>query len=68
MGEGTPGEQDSPYRTSFEKVFLKQSEDFYARESAALLLECDAPTFLQKVRPLFLFATPAKPLRRSTND
>lgn len=59
MGDGTPGEQESPYRTSFEKVFLKQSEEFYARESAVLLLECDAPTFLQKVRPRSHFPRPS---------
>ena len=49
MGEGLPGEQLSPYKTSFERVFLRQSQEFYTRESAALLLEVDAPSFLLKV-------------------
>lgn len=49
MGEGMMGERDSPYKTSFEKVFLSQSQEFYQQESAELLLNCDAPTFLIKV-------------------
>ncbi|KAL8286410.1 hypothetical protein RQP46_004427 [Phenoliferia psychrophenolica] len=50
MGEGPPGEQLSPYKTSFERAFLRQSQEFYARESAALLLEVDAPSFLRKIQ------------------
>lgn len=51
MGEadGT-GNGASPYRTSFEKLFLKQTEEFYKRESETLLVENDCPTFLFKVR------------------
>lgn len=49
MGEGMHGERESPYKTSFEKAFLKQTEEFYRVESAALLIECDAPTFLKRV-------------------
>lgn len=40
----------SPYRTTFEKMFLKQTESFYERESKRLLVENDCPTFLRKVR------------------
>lgn len=50
MGEGNIGDQQSPYKTSFERAFLKQTGEFYAMESARLLIECDAPSFLQKVR------------------
>lgn len=49
MGPGIAGEQLSPYKTSFEVAFLTQTKEFYTRESAALLLSCDAPSFLQKV-------------------
>jgi cullin 3 len=52
-GSAVMGEQgligQSPYRTSFEKAFLKQSEEFYQRESKQLLVENDCPTFLNKV-------------------
>lgn len=41
---------ESPYTTSFEMAFLKQSKLFYEKESTSLLFECDAPTFLVKVR------------------
>lgn len=48
MGEaGLMGQ--SPYRTAFEKAFLKQTEEFYAAESKRLLVENDCPTFLKKV-------------------
>ncbi|GAA6055941.1 hypothetical protein JCM3770_005606 [Rhodotorula araucariae] len=49
MGEGPPGAGESPYKTSFEQAFLKQTEEFYARESARLLVECDCPSFLQRI-------------------
>ncbi|BGP14809.1 hypothetical protein JCM10213v2_002764 [Rhodosporidiobolus nylandii] len=49
MGEGPPGAKESPYKTAFEQAFLKQTEEFYARESARLLIECDCPSFLQKI-------------------
>ena len=49
MGVAQPGELASPYKTSFERAFLAQSEDFYAKESARLLVECDCPSFLTKV-------------------
>jgi len=51
MGEGTPGARESPYKTSFEQALLKQTEEFYTRESERLLVECDCPSFLQKVSP-----------------
>lgn len=50
MGEGQIGDSESPYKTSFEKAFLRQSAEFYQKESEALLLECDAPSIMQKVR------------------
>ncbi|GAA5958697.1 hypothetical protein JCM3765_006007 [Sporobolomyces pararoseus] len=49
MGEGTPGAKESPYKTSFEQALLKQTEEFYKRESERLLVECDCPSFLQKI-------------------
>ena len=49
MGEGTSGARESPYKTSFEQALLKQTEEFYTRESERLLVECDCPSFLQKV-------------------
>ncbi|GJN87607.1 hypothetical protein Rhopal_000562-T1 [Rhodotorula paludigena] len=49
MGEGPPGAQESPYKTAFEQAFLKQTGEFYARESARLLIECDCPSFLQRI-------------------
>ncbi|BGP30931.1 hypothetical protein JCM10296v2_002693 [Rhodotorula toruloides] len=49
MGEGPPGAKESPYKTAFEQAFLKQTEEFYARESARLLIECDCPSFLQRI-------------------
>jgi cullin 3 len=49
MGEGTPGAKESPYKTSFEQALLKQTEEFYTRESERLLVECDCPSFLQRV-------------------
>ncbi|GEM06638.1 cullin 3 [Rhodotorula toruloides] len=49
MGEGPPGAKESPYKTTFEQAFLKQTEEFYARESARLLIECDCPSFLQRI-------------------
>ncbi|GAA5935658.1 cullin family protein [Sporobolomyces koalae] len=49
MGEGTPGAKESPYRTSFEQALLGQTEEFYKRESERLLVECDCPSFLQKI-------------------
>ncbi|GAA5916504.1 cullin family protein [Sporobolomyces salmoneus] len=49
MGEGTAGAQESPYKTSFEQALLKQTEEFYRRESERLLVECDCPSFLQKI-------------------
>lgn len=49
MGEGTSGAKESPYKTSFEQALLKQTEDFYKRESERLLVECDCPSFLQKI-------------------
>ncbi|GAA5852604.1 hypothetical protein JCM8547_002559 [Rhodosporidiobolus lusitaniae] len=49
MGEGPPGAKESPYKTAFEQAFLKQTEEFYKRESARLLIECDCPSFLQKI-------------------
>ncbi|BGP38828.1 hypothetical protein JCM10449v2_002766 [Rhodotorula kratochvilovae] len=49
MGEGPPGAAESPYKTAFEQAFLKQTEEFYARESARLLVECDCPSFLQRI-------------------
>ncbi|ORY88874.1 Cullin-domain-containing protein [Leucosporidium creatinivorum] len=52
-GAAVMGEQgligQSPYRTAFEKAFLKQSEEFYQRESKQLLVENDCPTFLKKI-------------------
>lgn len=52
-GAAVMGEQgmvgQSPYRTAFEKAFLKQSEDFYAKESKQLLVDNDCPTFMKKV-------------------
>lgn len=60
MGEGTPGEQESPYKTSFEKPFLEQTKQFYTLESEALLISCDAPTFLKKVRLLSLLVLPTE--------
>lgn len=56
MGDGLAGEQQSPYKTSFERAFLKQSQEFYAKESADLLVECDAPNFLRKVVLIFPLA------------
>jgi cullin 3 len=49
MGEGTSGAKESPYKTSFEQALLKQTEEFYKRESERLLVECDCPSFLQKI-------------------
>ncbi|GAA5835767.1 hypothetical protein JCM11251_007420 [Rhodosporidiobolus azoricus] len=49
MGEGPPGAKESPYKTAFEQAFLKQTEEFYKRESARLLDECDCPSFLQRI-------------------
>lgn len=49
MGRGVDGELHSPYKTAFEKPFLAQSEDFYAKESAQLLIDCDCPSYLIKV-------------------
>ncbi|GAA6063234.1 hypothetical protein JCM10212_005841 [Sporobolomyces blumeae] len=49
MGDGTPGAKESPYKTAFEQAFLKQTEEFYKRESERLLVECDCPSFLQKI-------------------
>ncbi|CEQ41447.1 SPOSA6832_03156, partial [Sporobolomyces salmonicolor] len=49
MGEGPPGAQESPYKTAFEQALLKQTEEFYKRESARLLVECDCPSFLHKI-------------------
>ncbi|GAA5944285.1 hypothetical protein JCM3775_003311 [Rhodotorula graminis] len=49
MGEGPPGAQESPYKTAFEQALLKQTEEFYSRESARLLVECDCPSFLQRI-------------------
>ncbi|GAA6008585.1 hypothetical protein JCM10207_007167 [Rhodosporidiobolus poonsookiae] len=49
MGEGPPGAKESPYKTAFEQAFLKQTEEFYKRESARLLVECDCPSFMQKI-------------------
>lgn len=48
MGEASLVGQ-SPYRSTFEKAFLTQTEEFYAAESKRLLVENDCPTFLQKV-------------------
>lgn len=62
MGEGPPGAQESPYKTAFEQAFLKQTGEFYARESARLLIECDCPSFLQRVR-----LRPPLPLSRSSS-
>lgn len=59
MGEGPPGAQESPYKTAFEQALLKQTEEFYSRESARLLVECDCPSFLQRVRPSFPSLAPA---------
>ncbi|KAM0754709.1 Cullin-domain-containing protein [Meredithblackwellia eburnea MCA 4105] len=50
MGEGPAGEQLSPYKTSFEAAFLKQTREFYTRESQALLIECDAPNYLIRIQ------------------
>jgi cullin 3 len=55
MGVGAPGEKASPYKTSFEKALLAQSEEFYRAESESLLIECDAPSFLKRVRISFFF-------------
>ncbi|GAA6005797.1 hypothetical protein JCM11491_004014 [Sporobolomyces phaffii] len=49
MGEGAPGAKESPYKTSFEQALLKQTEEFYTRESERLLVEYDCPSFLQKI-------------------
>ncbi|GAA6027978.1 hypothetical protein JCM8097_001811 [Rhodosporidiobolus ruineniae] len=49
MGEGPPGAKESPYKTAFEQAFLKQTREFYNRESARLLVECDCPSFMQKI-------------------
>lgn len=50
MGEGPPGAKESAYKTAFEQAFLRQTEEFYKIESARLLIECDCPSFLQRVR------------------
>lgn len=49
MGDGVMGAKESPYKTSFEQALLKQTEEFYRRESERLLVECDCPSFLQKI-------------------
>ncbi|KAM0788414.1 hypothetical protein ACM66B_001551 [Microbotryomycetes sp. NB124-2] len=47
---GEPGVMgQSPYKTTFEKEFLRQTEDYYTRESARRLVENDCPTFLRKI-------------------
>ncbi|KAK4058456.1 hypothetical protein OIO90_000615 [Microbotryomycetes sp. JL221] len=47
---GEPGViGQSPYKTTFEKEFLRQTEDFYTKESARLVVENDCPTFLKKI-------------------
>ncbi|KAK4051822.1 hypothetical protein OIV83_002527 [Microbotryomycetes sp. JL201] len=47
---GDPGVLgQSPYKTTFEKEFLRRTEEYYARESARLLVENDCPTFLKKI-------------------
>lgn len=60
-GPAVLGEQGlvghSPYRTAFEKAFLKQTEDFYAAESRRLLVENDCPTFLKKVSAIAVSVT-----------
>lgn len=38
------------YKSDFEPVFLKESEEFYDAESALMLENCDAPEYLRKVR------------------
>lgn len=61
MGEGPPGAKESAYKTAFEQAFLRQTEEFYRLESARLLLECDCPSFLKRVRPTKFHFVPVPP-------
>ena len=49
LGEATTGTAESVYRTSFEKQLLAQTQAFYEDESAAALIDLDAPGYLRKV-------------------